>query len=94
LGRLASDNSPHQAIRRVWFVRRHAEFDPVQFTQEEEIRQGIVNVRVSGLLPRLFRESTKIITNPAEFRLTFFIGSGEKWGVVAENVTRNLRWHE
>jgi hypothetical protein len=66
----------------------------LRLTQEEEIRQGIVNVRVSGLLPRLFRESTKIITNPAEFRLTFFIGSGEKWGVVAENVTRNLRWHE
>ena len=34
------------------------------------------------------------MTNSTEFGLTFFIVSGEKWGVVAQNVTRNLNSHE
>jgi hypothetical protein len=33
------------------------------------------------------RENQKNNHQPNKFGLTFFIGSGEKWGVVAENVT-------
>ena len=47
-----------------------------------------------GIVALGVRKPHNYLTDSPEFGLTFALRSGEKWGVVAENVTRDLNLNE